>query len=185
MVLGVWLLGSPGSAWAQASKAKWLTLQSSYSTYADLSASTATPTKQSNSIDVEVQFRIYHLMSLVLTAGRATDDQRQYAGFGLRFDLPGFFTIGATRRDAAMMSRQYPLNTYIFSHILSTSVKSTNDGTGSVQLAAPINAVATRHGLGVDLFLFQRVAYLTGAVSMYTIQGNSFIQTTMGIGTEF
>jgi hypothetical protein len=169
------------SAWAgRKSDHAFVSLSTQMMTYSDLKTSDTTVSEElASSLELELDLRMRGPFQLAFVGSRAIDNLRQAYGIGLRVDLPGFFMLGGSK-GKNRSSRNYPVNTSIFGHLLQTTLLPEDEATGVKQMA-----FSTNTGLSIDVFLFNPKAFLTGQFSIYNFKGNAYMTYGGGLGVEF
>lgn len=172
-------LSEPSHAQGRQNQDAWLSVISRVGSVADLRSadSTAEPEKFGTIYEVELGLRLRTYFHWIFTAYKTSDDLRSGYGTGFRVDTPGFFWIGG--RDYLRADRRnYPVNTSIFGTLIQSFTKDevTNDTSMSF---------GSNMGLAIDIFLFNRHAFLTGQASILSSNGNSFVMSGGGLGVEF
>ncbi|MCB0385134.1 MAG: hypothetical protein KDD43_07055 [Bdellovibrionales bacterium] len=154
-----------------------LNVNSHYTSYSDLKLSGGEEVLLEPSLAVELDFRVSGPFSLILGGSQAVDSLRTDYGLGIRVDVPGFFLLGGSARDLRRAAKNYPVNTSIYYISSVTTVRAAN--------APDVKSVTGTYGFTIDIFLFNNVAYWTNHISVYTLQGNSFLALGSGLGAQF
>lgn len=172
------LLATPAYAQKQNPNA-WLTLVSRVNSVTDIRSSDnqQAPEKFGTVYEVELGFRLRSYFQWIFVGYKTTDDLRHGYGSGFRVDTPGFFWMGG--KDYLRVARRnYPVNTSIFATFNQAFKK--DEVTEDTSMSFDSNM-----GIAIDIFLFNRHAFLTGQASMLNSNGNSFFVSGGGLGVEF
>lgn len=156
----------------------WVSAISTVSTYQDVKLSEGEPATLDTSLDVEIGFRLHSLFSFLLVGSSSVASMRQGYGLGFRIGLPGFFFLGATRKQTYRSRRHYPVNTSMF--VTTSSMSWIPDSQEEEE-----TVLASRYGLSLDIFLFQSLTFLTAYGGLYSFGGDTFLNYGGGLGVEF
>ena len=167
----------PGTGEAASRRKSILNVNSHYTSYTDLKLSGGEEVLIEPALAVELDFRVSGPFSLILGGSQAVDSLRTDYGLGIRVDVPGFFLLGGSPRDLRRAMKNYPVNTSIYYISSVTTIKAAN--------TPDVRSVTGTYGFTIDIFLFNKVAYWTNHVSVYTLQGNSFLALGSGLGAQF
>ncbi|MCB0415100.1 MAG: hypothetical protein KDD50_12250 [Bdellovibrionales bacterium] len=165
------------SSYAATKKKTIVSVNSIYNSIQDIKLGNSTTSSQEQfSLSVELGFRFFRTHQLIIASTQTTDNLRSDIGLGLRFDLPGFFYIGSTAKDLQLQKKSYPVNTSGYFH---TGISDVNES------GVIVKAGYTQWGFTMDIFLFNKITYLTTNASVYSVQGNSYFVSGVGLGAEF
>lgn len=172
------LFVNPLSAWGRARRYSLFSVVINSTSYSDVQTQSGqAETTLTSSYEGELGIRMHSLFSFLLTANKESDDLRQGFGLGMRVNLPGFFLLGASRKDSTRWARNYPVNTSFYVKAEKMTVKD--------EEGPEVNTLATQYGLSMDIFLFNPLIFISGHASLFTLQGNVFFASGGGVGFEF
>lgn len=156
----------------------YITLTTYYTHFSDLKK-TGEETEKSiaPSFEVEAGLRIRGLFQIIFVGSQATDNKRESFGGGMRIDTPGIFWIGGGQNQNYRATKNFPVNTSIFSYLLRSSVK---NNSGIVTTYTGSNM-----GIAFDVFLFNRYIYFSTQGSILNEQGNAYTTYSIGLGANF
>ena len=164
------------SAHARRSKKSHVYMSLLSESLTDIKASGAVVAEElSPNLNFEFGLRLTGGYSLLLTTGQSTDGFTKSVGLGGRANFPGFFMIGANRKDLKLRRKKFPLNTSAF-FILGSR-------TGA-EGAPNAKTITTTVGLNMDIFLFNPLVFLQVGVAIFNYEGNAFLNTSVGLGIE-
>ncbi|MCB9026631.1 MAG: hypothetical protein H6625_09965 [Bdellovibrionaceae bacterium] len=177
----------PQVSWAKGNKSKFA-VTTYYSTYDDVSLSdTESKVKLPPSLDVELTLRLMSIFNIALTAKRFIHDEnspvsslsteRQSFGLGLKVDLPGIFFVGGSSKFASLRGKNWPVNSFFYGIVQQVASENASGSTDK--------AFATSYGLGMDVFLFNEIAYLSLHTGGFQFENNTFFQLSGGLGATF
>lgn len=177
----------PQFSWAKKNISRFA-LTTYYSNYDDISLNdSATKVKLPPSLDIDLTLRLMSIFNVAFTAKRFIHDERssvsslsaerQSFGLGLKVDLPGIFFIGANTKFASLMGKNWPVNTFLYGNVQQVSSQNVNGSTDK--------AIASNYGFGMDVFLFNEIAYLSLHIGGFQFENNTFFQWSNGLGVTF
>ncbi len=136
------------------------------------------------SLDVELALRFRSIFNLAFVAQRFLHDpespinslkaERQAFGLELKIDLPGVFFIGKAGDFSKQNGKNWPFNSFLYGNIL--RVNTTNES------GARDSSFASRYGFGLDVFIFNQIAYISMYVGGFQFEANTFLQSGVGLG---
>lgn len=116
---------------------------------------------------------MYRIFSLSLAYGKSSDKSWDYAGLGVRVDLPGVFLVNANPSEFVRRNKRRNLNTYF------AAMKLITKRGGESQ-----KFVSDKFGLGMDIFMAGSL-YLNTELNLFSFEGNQFFSPSVGLGFEF
>ncbi|MCB0390630.1 MAG: hypothetical protein KDD58_05045 [Bdellovibrionales bacterium] len=158
------------------------------SNYQDLSLSSdGSKQELPPSLDVELSFRLYSIFNFSFVASKFMHDEessigslsaeRQAFGLGMKIDFPGIFFVGASRTFASRNGKNWPVNSFCYGNIQQVSTK---NATGEKD-----QSMVATYGLGFDIFLFNKLAFISALLGGYQLENNTYLQTGFGLGVAF
>jgi hypothetical protein len=179
---------SGANAYGKTRNPDWVNLSGYYSQYTNAGGNTAALPHPAPSADVELGVRVMPILSLVGSLSNSVEPDKndletsQYRirtyGGGLKLDLPGFFLLGAEKKDFKSWAKTSPINSFLIAEALSVEFR-------DVVTEIRTNSVAGRYGIGVDLFPFTTLSHFTLRVLYMNYQNSSYVVYSFGGGITF
>lgn len=129
------------------------------------------------SLEAELGVRVFNIFSILFLAEQSVEIDRKGYGIGGRIDLPGFLLFNPKQKDLSIKAKNYPLNTSAFLKVKIMDITRAS--------SEPVTTIVSHYGFSLDIFLFNPYVYLTGTISVYSLQGNAYVGYGSGLGWQF